>query len=107
MVAADSPAATLPQRVRQGILAQLVQVREARMGGESLKPANTLTGAVFLDVFQLADAIDPSLLVGGRKAGGKSIPAERCLARIEKHGIVRHPAEQAHKIACVDGTDPG
>jgi hypothetical protein len=45
--------------------------------------------------------------VGGREAGGKSIPADRCLARIEKHDIVRHQAEQADKIACVDGLDPG
>src|SRR5262249_1953764 len=51
--------------------------------------------------------IDPSLLVGGREAGGKSIPADRCLARIEKHDIVRHQAVQADKIACVDGIDPG
>src|SRR5262249_48312928 len=51
--------------------------------------------------------IDPSLLVGGREAGGKSIPAERCLARIEKHDIVRHQAEQADNIASVDGIDPG
>jgi hypothetical protein len=45
--------------------------------------------------------------VGGREAGGKSIPAERRLARIEKHDIIRHQAEQADKIACVDGVDPG
>src|SRR5262249_22115969 len=32
---------------------------------------------------------------------------ERCLARIEKHDIVRYQAEQADKIACVDGIDPG
>jgi hypothetical protein len=38
---------------------------------------------------------DPSVLVGGREAGGKSIPADRRLARIEKHDIVRHQAEQA------------
>jgi hypothetical protein len=44
--------------------------------------------------------------VGGREAGGKSIPTERRLARIEKHDIVRHQAEQADKIACVDGIDP-
>src|SRR5438046_5514935 len=37
------------------------------------------------DLFQLADATDPNLLVGGREVGGKSIPAERRLARIEKY----------------------
>jgi hypothetical protein len=59
------------------------------------------------DLFQLAAATDPRLLVGGRKGGGKSIPAERRLARIEKHSIVRHQGEQADKIAGVDGIDPG
>src|SRR5437764_7669241 len=47
------------------------------------------------------------MLVGGQEARRKSIPAERHLARIEKHDIVRHQAEQADKIACVDGSDPG
>jgi hypothetical protein len=51
--------------------------------------------------------MDPSLLVGGREGWGKSIPADRRLARIEKHDVVRHQAEQANKIACVDGVDPG
>jgi hypothetical protein len=46
------------------------------------------------------------LLVGGREAGGKSIPAERRSARIQKHDIVRHQTEQAVKIAGVDGINP-
>jgi hypothetical protein len=50
--------------------------------------------------------MDPSLLVGGREAGGKSISADGCLARIEKYDIVRHYAEQADKVACVNGSDP-
>ena len=58
------------------------------------------------DLFQLADATDPKLFVSGREVGRKSIPAERRLARIEKHGIIRHQGEQADKIAGVDGIDP-
>jgi hypothetical protein len=41
------------------------------------------------------------------KPGENPSRADRHLARIEKHDIVRHQAEQADKIACVDGTDPG
>ena len=54
----------------------------------------------------LAAATDPSLLVCGREDGGKSITAERHLARIEKHHIVRHQGEQADEIASVDGINP-
>ena len=39
------------------------------------------------------------MLVGGQEARRKSIPAERHLARIEKHDIVRHQVEQAFAIA--------
>ena len=42
------------------------------------------------DLFQLAAATDPNLLVGGREVGGESIPAERRLAWIEEHDTVRH-----------------
>jgi hypothetical protein len=59
------------------------------------------------DLFQLAAATDPKLLVGGREIGGESILAERRLARIEEHDIVRHQREQAEQIASIDGTDPG
>jgi len=59
------------------------------------------------DLFQLAAATDPNLLVGGREVGGESIPAERRLARIEEHDIVRHQREQEDQIAGIDGTDPG
>jgi hypothetical protein len=58
------------------------------------------------DLFQLADAAELHLLVGGRKGGGKSISTERRLARIEKYNIFRHQGEQADKIAAVDGIDP-
>ena len=47
------------------------------------------------DLFQFAAATDPNLLVRGREGGGESIPAERRLARIEEHDIVRHQCEQA------------
>jgi hypothetical protein len=59
------------------------------------------------DLFQLAAATDPNLLVGGREVGGRSIPADRRLARIEEYDIVRHQREQADQIAGVDGIDPG
>ena len=58
------------------------------------------------DLFQLADATNPRLLVGSRKAGRKSIPTERRFARGEKHDIVRRECEQADKIAGVNGLDP-
>src|SRR6516225_3618888 len=41
------------------------------------------------DLFQLAGATDPHLLVGGHEVGRKSIPAERRLARGEKNDILR------------------
>lgn len=63
--------------------------------------------ADYYDLFQLADAADPNLLVGGREVGGKFLPRERRLARVEKHDIVRHQGEQADKIASIDGIDPG
>src|SRR5262245_31630893 len=78
-----------------------------RREGERVPSAGVRDFADDHDVFQLADAIDPSLLVGGREVGGESIPADRCLARTEKYDTVRHQAEQAYKIACVDGIDPG
>jgi hypothetical protein len=46
--------------------------------------------------------MDARLLVGGREADGESISAERRLARIQKHDIVRHQGEQADKIAAID-----
>src|SRR6185437_7330784 len=58
------------------------------------------------DLFQLADATDAKLLVSGRKVCRESAAADRCLARSEKHGVVRHQAEQAGEIAGVDGVDP-
>src|SRR5207248_10388912 len=58
------------------------------------------------DLFQLADATDPRLLVGGREADGESISAERRLARIQKRDIVRYQGEQADKIAGVDCINP-
>ena len=39
------------------------------------------------DLFQLAAATDPNLLVGGREVVGESIPAERRLARTEDHEV--------------------
>jgi len=59
------------------------------------------------DLFQLAAAKNPNLLVSGREVAGKSIPADRRLARVEEHDIVRHQREQADQIAGVDGIDPG
>jgi hypothetical protein len=56
---------------------------------------------------QLAAAVDLSLLVGGREAGRKCIPAERRFARTKKHDIVRHRAKQDDEISRVDGIDPG
>src|SRR5713226_4201124 len=50
--------------------------------------------------------MDPRLLVGGREPDGESISAERRLARIQKHDIVRHQGEQADKIAGVDCINP-
>src|ERR1700726_4812824 len=50
--------------------------------------------------------MDPRLLVGGRETDGKSISAERRLARIQKHDIVRHQGEQADKIAAIDCINP-
>lgn len=58
------------------------------------------------DLLQLAHAMDQDALVGARKAGGKSISAERRFARVKEYGIVRHQPEQADKIARVDGIDP-
>jgi hypothetical protein len=57
------------------------------------------------DLFQLADALDPRLLMGGREAGRKSVPAGRRSARTEKHDIVRRQREQADQIAGIDGID--
>ena len=57
-------------------------------------------------LFQLADATDPRLLVSGREAGEKSIPAEWRSAWIQKHDIVGHQAEQADKVASVDCIKP-
>jgi hypothetical protein len=48
-----------------------------------------------------SESMDPRLLVGGREADGKSISAERRLARIQKHDIVCHQGEQADKIAAM------
>jgi len=59
------------------------------------------------DLDQLAAAIDPPLLVGRREGGGKYVPAERFVTRIEKNDIVRHQGEQTGKIAGIDGIDPG
>jgi len=50
--------------------------------------------------------MDQRFLVGSQEAGGKAIPAKRRSALIEKHNIVRHQAEQADKIAGVDGINP-
>ena len=47
------------------------------------------------------------MLMGGQEAGGKSLPADRRLARIEEHDIVRHQREQAGQITGIDGADPG
>lgn len=58
------------------------------------------------DFLQLAAATNPKLMMRGREVGGKSIPAERSLARAEEHDVVRHPREQADQVAGVDGTDP-
>jgi len=58
------------------------------------------------DLFQLADAADSELLVRGREAGWKSIPAERLPARIQKHDIVGHQGQQADKITGVDRIHP-
>jgi hypothetical protein len=41
------------------------------------------------DLFQLAGATDPHLLVGGPEVGRKSLPAERRLAGGEKNDILR------------------
>lgn len=58
------------------------------------------------DLFQLAAATDPNLLVGGREVGGRPIAAERRLARIKEYDIVRHQGEQTDQIAGIDGIDP-
>ncbi|HZV32939.1 MAG TPA: hypothetical protein VFB72_00045 [Verrucomicrobiae bacterium] len=42
------------------------------------------------DLFQLADTTNHRLLVSRRKGNGKSIPAGRRLAWIEKHHVVGH-----------------
>src|SRR5438552_659639 len=44
---------------------------------------------VVSDLFQLAGATDPHLLVGGHEVGRKSLPAERRLAGREKNDILR------------------
>src|SRR5947209_11767717 len=59
------------------------------------------------DLFQLAAATNPNLLVRGREVGGESLLAKRRLAGTEEHDIVRHQREQADQIARIDGTHPG
>jgi hypothetical protein len=44
---------------------------------------------------------------GGHEVRGEFIPAERRLARIQKHGIVRHQGKQAGEITSVNGINPG
>lgn len=59
------------------------------------------------DLFQLATATDPSLLVCDLEDSRKSITAYGRLAWIEEYDIVRHQSEQADEIASVDGINPG
>ena len=58
------------------------------------------------DLFQLAGATDPHLLVGGHEVGRKYLLAEWRLAGAEKNDILRDQCEQTSQVTGIDGINP-